>query len=139
MGIVTRRGWAVLGLIAVMALAPVRSADRFGLLDGMVFVGFYGAQGKALDPAEREEMSFERGIFRSASCEPYGFAPTPYRARREGDLIHFEATITSPTHGTIAWKGSWDGKTARATYVWRKERLFWDTRREYWFQGVLTE
>ena len=78
---------------------------------------------------------FENGRFLSLACEPYNFGDSPYTARRVGDAIHFQAETVSPTHGRIAWQGVVEGDTARVTFVWTRQRWYWDIRREYWFQG----
>jgi hypothetical protein len=124
--------------LAVALLAPVSGAladDRSHLLDGMVFSGFNGEKGLPLDPEESEEIAFENGRFRSISCEPYNFADADYSAEVVGDSIHFQALTTSPTHGSISWKGVVRGDTADMTFLWTRQRWFWDIRREYWFKG----
>ena len=125
-------------LIAVLLLFPMKGAfpdERTHLLDGLVFSGFNGEKGSPLDPNEKEEIVFANGRFHSISCEPYNFGDADYTATVVGDAIHFQAVTHSPTHGTIAWNGVVTGDTAQMTFLWTKERWFWDTRREYWFSG----
>ncbi|MBT8429022.1 MAG: hypothetical protein KJN79_03835 [Gammaproteobacteria bacterium] len=125
--------------VAILSLAPARDAfpdDGPHLLDGQAFSGFNGEKGLPLDPGEKEEIIFENGRFRSVSCDPYNFDDGDYTATAVGDSIHFEAVTKSPTHGTITWKGIVQGDTAKMTFLWTKERWYWDTRREYWFQGA---
>ena len=107
------------------------------LLDGKAFVGKNGEKGRALDPDEDEEIVFQNGRFTSLSCEPYNFDSSEYSTKVIGDTIHFEAVTESPTHGKIAWKGVVNGENAEMTFVWTKERWYWDTHREYWFKGTL--
>ena len=127
--------------MAVVALAlagaPACAGDGTGLLDGQRFVGLNGEQGRALDPDEQEEIVFKDGLFHSVSCDPYRFGSSPYRALKIGDEIHFEAVTTSPTHGRIAWRGIVRGNQADVTFVWTKERWYWNTRKAYWFRGRL--
>ena len=113
--------------------------DSSGLLDGKTFIGLNGEKGNRLDPDEREEIVFENGRFVSTTCFVYNFADAPYTARKVGDSIHFEAITTSPTHGQIAWQGVVTGDQAQMTFVWTKERWYWDIHREYWFEGWLKQ
>ncbi|WP_116475498.1 hypothetical protein [Zobellella maritima] len=124
-------------LIALLAMAP--NGVQAGLLDGMSFVGLNGEAGKPLDPDEREEITFRNGLFTSVSCAPYNFKSSGYSANRVDDTIHFKAVTESPTHGTISWQGVIDGDTAEVSFVWTKERWYWNTRREYWFRGTLKQ
>lgn len=109
------------------------------LLDGMAFVGNNGEKGHELDPDEHEEIVFENGRFSSISCEPYKFSDSEYSTTVVGNTIHFKAETTSPSHGKIVWQGTVEGDTALVTFVWTKERWYWDTHREYWFKGKLKE
>lgn len=116
---------------------PAWSADGSHLLDGMSFVGKNGEVGKTLAEYEDEEIVFHDGMFTSVSCEPYNFGSGAYHAEASDGRIYFVAVTTSPTHGQITWKGVIDGVQADVTFVWTKERWYWDTRREYWFRGTL--
>ena len=107
------------------------------LLDGMAFVGENGEVGKQLAEYEKEEIVFEGGMFTSVSCEPYNFASGPYNAKAIDGKIYFDAVTESPTHGKITWNGIIEGEDAEVTFVWTKERWYWDIRREYWFKGKL--
>lgn len=136
----TLHQWFSLVLMALWIVCwatPNISGELSNLLDGKSFVGNNGEKGRPLDPNEVDEIVFENGLFRSLGCEPYNFDSREYSAQKVGDTIHFEAVTVSPTHGKISWKGVVDGEQANATFVWTKERWYWDTRREYWFQGTL--
>ncbi len=127
-------------LIALMSLFAINitvAEERSGLLDGMTFVGKNGEKGHALDPDEHEEIVFQNGLFRSTSCDPYNFESSGYSTTVVDSSIHFKAVTHSPTHGKIAWQGAVNGDTAEVTFVWTKERWYWDTHKEYWFKGVL--
>lgn len=113
------------------------AAEPSHLLDGKTFVGLNGEKGRTLATGEREALIFADGLFTSASCAPYHFGSSVYSTRVEGKRIYFEALTTSPSHGQIAWQGVVEGDEAHATFVWTKERWYWDTRREYWFKGAL--
>jgi hypothetical protein len=128
----------LLVLVIVGCLAATSWAGEGShLLDGKSYVGKNGEKGKTLAEYENEEIIFHDGLFTSVSCEPYNFGSSPYIAKVVGDKIHFEAITQSPTHGQIAWRGVIDGDRADVTFVWTKERWFWDIHREYWFKGVL--
>ncbi len=127
-------------LIAVLCICvanPALSGEVSHLLDGKTFVGKNGEKGRELDPFEDEEIIFQNGRFRSVSCEPYNFGSGEYLAEVVGKTIHFKALTESPTHGKIAWQGIVDGDTAEVTFVWTKERWYWNIHREYWFRGAL--
>lgn len=122
---------------SAVCTGPVLADPSPGLLDGKTFVGLNGEKGRELDPNEHEEIVFEHGRFVSTTCYQYNFEDAPYRASRIGDSIRFEAVTLSPTHGKIVWQGTVTGEQARMTFVWTKERWYWDIHREYWFEGRL--
>ncbi len=121
--------------LALGAAGAALAAQPSHVLDGMRFVGWNGEKGRTEPTDEKEIIIFADGLFTSASCEPYNFGSSPYFTRVEGERIHFEAVTQSPTHGQIAWSGVIDGDQAEVTFVWTKQRWYWDTRREYWFKG----
>ena len=125
--------------LSVFLVNPSFSLELSNLLDGKSFVGNNGEKGAALDPDEHEEIVFQNGRFKSVSCDPYNFGSSEYTATAVGNAIHFKAVTESPTHGRIAWQGVIDGQQADVTFVWTKERWYWDIHREYWFQGTLKE
>jgi hypothetical protein len=111
------------------------AGEESNLLDGRSFVGKNGEVGQKLAEYEDEEIIFQNGLFTSASCEPYNFGSSPYNTKVVDDKIHFDTVTESPTHGKISWEGIIDGEQVEVTFVWTKERWYWDTRREYWFKG----
>jgi len=127
----------ILVILCSFPVNPSFSGEASRILDGKAFVGLNGEKGHPLDPDENEEIVFENGKFTSVSCEPYNFNSSEYSATVVGDTIHFEAVTESPTHGKIAWQGTVDGDEAEMTFVWTKERWYWNTLREYWFRGSL--
>ncbi|MBM7456014.1 hypothetical protein HNR62_001894 [Oceanisphaera litoralis] len=128
--------YLLLLLLGLFPLGALATTAPVGLLDGMAFVGLNGEAGKSLDPDEHEEITFHNGLFTSVSCEPYHFESAEYSAKVVDDAIHFTAVTESPTHGTISWQGVVKGDTAEVSFVWTKERWYWNTRREYWFRGT---
>ena len=130
-------GAVLIATLYVFAVSPPHAEEISHLLDGMAFVGNNGEKGRELDPDEHEEIMFENGRFRSVSCAPYNFGDNEYSTTVVGNAIHFEAVTMSPSHGKIVWRGSVEGDTALVTFVWTKERWYWDIHREYWFKGKL--
>jgi hypothetical protein len=118
---------------------PVLALDTSHLLDGKTFTGFNGEKGQQLDLNEAEEIVFDNGRFISTTCNKYNFSDVAYSASQAGDSIHFQAVTLSPTHGKIAWQGTVHGDQAEVTFVWTKERWYWNTHREYWFKGSLKQ
>ena len=118
---------------------PALGLDPSHLLDGKTFTGFNGEKGQPLDPNEAEEIVFDNGRFISTTCNRYNFSDVVYSASQDGDSIHFQAVTLSPTHGKIAWQGTVHGDQAEVTFVWTKERWYWNTHREYWFKGSLQQ
>jgi hypothetical protein len=106
-------------------------------VSALIVVGKNGEVGQKLAEYEDEEIIFQDGLFTSVSCEPYNFGSSPYNTKVVDDKIHFDTVTESPTHGKIAWQGIIDGEQVEVTFVWTKERWYWDTRREYWFKGKL--
>lgn len=117
----------------------VLALETSHLLDGKTFTGFNGEKGQPLDPDEAEEIVFANGRFISTTCNKYNFSDVAYSASEAGDSIHFQAVTLSPTHGKITWQGVVRGEQANVTFVWTKERWYWNTHREYWFKGSLKQ
>ena len=127
----------IISALCLCLSGPVWAGERSNLLDGKSFVGKNGEMGKKLAEYEDEEIIFEDGLFTSVSCAPYNFGSSPYNAKTVDDTIHFDAVTESPTHGKISWHGVIDKDQADVTFIWTKERWYWDIRREYWFRGTL--
>jgi hypothetical protein len=123
----------------ILFINPALALETFHLLDGKTFTGFNGEKGQDLDPNEAEEIVFNNGRFISTTCNKYNFSDVAYSASDVGDSIHFQAVTLSPTHGKIEWQGVVHGDQADVTFVWTKERWYWNTHREYWFKGSLKQ
>ena len=123
----------------MLLVNPALALETPHLLDGKTFAGFNGEKGQDLDPDEAEEMIFNNGRFVSTTCNKYNFSEVDYSASKVGDIIHFQAITLSPTHGKIVWQGVVHGDQIEATFVWTKERWYWNTHREYWFKGSLKQ
>ena len=127
----------IISTCLILFVHPVLALELSHLLDGKTFTGFNGEKGQELDPNEEEEIVFDNGRFVSTTCNKYNFSDVAYFAEKAGDGIHFEAVTLSPTHGKIEWQGVVQGNQADVTFVWTKERWYWNTHREYWFKGFL--
>jgi hypothetical protein len=121
----------------ILFINPALALETTHLLDGKTFTGFNGGKGQDLDPNEAEEIVFNNGRFTSTTCNKYNFFDVAYSASDVGDSIHFQAITLSPTHGKIEWHGVVRGDQAEVTFVWTKERWYWNTHREYWFKGSI--
>ena len=89
-------------ILTAMLVSGAAQAAPKGALDG----GKFRIETVGPDKTERDTLLFDKGMLHSVSCDPYGFAPAPYKATKKGDAIEFEATIKSKTEGAIHWKGS---------------------------------
>jgi len=124
-------------LVCLCISGVVPAVEESHLLDGKSYVGKNGEKGQKLAEYEDEEIVFRDGKFLSVSCEPYHFGSSPYAAKVIGDEILFDAVTESPTHGKITWHGTIKGDQAEVSFIWTKERWYWDIHREYWFRGTL--
>lgn len=106
---------AVALCVGVFFLPRVTSAGQ-GTLDGRTFSVESGEKGK---PAkDKDTIRFRDGNFHSTGCDRYGFGDGPYTATMEGGAIRFEAVTTSPTKGTMTWRGTVQGDRIDVAYVW---------------------
>ncbi len=106
-------------------------------LDGKTYFGQNGSKGKPAD--HDDEFIFKEGMFRSTSCDEYGFSAGQYETTETDGIIYFKAATESPSHGQMFWEGKIDGDSLEGTFVWTKERWYWDIRKEYWFKGELKQ
>lgn len=113
---------------ATQSAPPVPSA-----LDGKTFVAQSGEKGK--QAGSKDTIVFRNGRFLSEGCTPFGFGDAPYRATVDGAAIRFHAETRSPTHGTMVWDGIVRGDAIEGTYLWTRERWYWNIKREYWYKG----
>ena len=139
-----RKGLLVLLFLIIGVSSPLAQTqipgevvDPSHALDGKTYFGQNGSKGKPAD--HDDEFIFEQGMFRSTSCDKYGFDKGRYQTTATDGIIFFNAVTVSPSHGQIAWEGKVDGDTLDATFVWTKKRWYWDIRKEYWFKGKLKQ
>ena len=84
-----------------------------------------------------DELVFRDGKFSSAVCKRYNFAEAPYWVRIGQDYIEFLAELTSPTDGTMQWKGTIRGHVLEGTMHWTKKRWYWPVKAEHRIRGEL--
>lgn len=106
-------------------------------LDGKTYFGQNGSKGKPAD--HDDEFIFKDGMFRSTSCDKYGFTEGRYETTEAEGIIYFKAATASPSHGQMFWEGQIDGDSLEGTFVWTKERWYWDIRKDYWFKAALKQ
>jgi hypothetical protein len=122
----------LLCVTGALALGGGRALAGSGPLDGKTFVGESGEKGQT--KSEAEQIDFKGGTFHSKNCDPYGFAPAPYKATSRAGVTTFEATTTSAKEGKIVWKGTVKGDTLEGTLLWTKAG---QKDIEYWVKGQL--
>jgi hypothetical protein len=112
-------------------------------LDGRTFDARIVRANSSEDSTQSDQIGdrlvFSDGMFASAVCRRYNFADAPYWVRVEGDRIHFLAEMTSPTDGTMRWKGTIQGDTLEGTMRWTKKRWYWTIDTEHQIRGKLDE
>ena len=116
---------------------PGEVAVSSHVLDGKTYFGQNGSKGKPAD--HDDEFIFKEGMFRSTSCDKYGFTEGQYETTEADGIIYFKAATASPSHGQMFWEGQIDGESLDGTFVWTKERWYWDIRKDYWYKAELKQ
>ena len=116
---------------------PGEVAVSSHVLDERTYFGQNGSKGKPAD--HDDEFIFKKGMFRSTSCDKYEFSEGRYETTQTDGVIFFRAVTSSPSHGKMFWEGKVDGDSLDGTFVWTKERWYWDIRKEYWFKAELKQ
>jgi hypothetical protein len=138
----------VFGAIAAVTLSPAAPswadpatasdapevAEPAGLLDGREFVGVMGREGSTR--GEPDAFLFEAGHFRSIGGDRHEFQKGQYEAQLQGSTLIFTAQTRSPTHGVIAWQGTFENTVLSGTAVWDRPGRPLET---YWFTGTLKD
>lgn len=102
-------------------------------LENMRFVGEWTYEWET-EPVEGL-LIFEDGEFVSRGCLEWGYEPAPYYVRRDDEGLHFHARLPNPDHGTMWFRGVFDGEQLQVDVHWRKERWYWTLEQEYRFTG----
>ena len=116
---------------------PGEVAVSSHVLDGKTYFGQNGSKGKPAD--HDDEFIFKEGMFRSTSCDKYGFTEGQYETTEADGIIYFKAATASPSHGQMFWEGQIDGESLDGTFVWTKERWYCDIRKDYWYKAELKQ
>ena len=129
---------AALGLLAAVWLFSSMAAA--GALDGREYsarIVRSEADGDGKKPPLGDKLTFKDGKFSSEVCRRFNFVEAPYWVREENGQIHFLAELTSPTDGTMVWKGSIRGDALEGTMRWTKKRWYWTIDTEHKIRGKL--
>ena len=98
---------------AMGAADTARAVVAKGILDGKVYVGEMGAEGKTT--GDKETIKFIAGMFYSSQCEAMGYHMAPYTTTMEGDAIKFKASMTDAENNKHDWEGTIKGDALTAT------------------------
>ena len=113
------------------------AAPATGPLDGLIFVGMLGPDGKPKDI--HDTFVFENGSFVSKECElRCKYPPRPYFVRSEGGKTLFISETKCPyKDAKIVWRGTVDGDTIRGVSTWIVKRWYWTYEDTFEFEGKL--
>ncbi len=135
----------LLGLIpAAIALAgntigtePRAEEAVQGPLDGMVFEGALGPDGKPKDISD--SFVFANGTFVSKECELQCKYPArPYYVRVNGNKTEFISETQCPyKDAKIVWRGTVEGDRIRGKSTWVVRRWYWTVENTFEFEGKL--
>ncbi len=108
-------------------------------LDGKVFIGALGPEGKPKDVEDR--FVFENGTFVSKECELRCEYPArPYFVREAGERIEFLSETRCPyKDASIVWRGVVEDDTIKGVATWTINRWYWTIERKYEFSGKLKQ
>ena len=108
-----------------------------GPLDGLVFVGALGPEGKPMD--RPDTFVFENGTFVSKECELVcKYPPRPYFVREAGDRIEFISETKCPYKDAwITWRGTVEGDTVKGQATWVVKRWYWTLEDTFDFEARL--
>ena len=102
-----------------------------GPLDGMVFVGLLGPEGKPKDVPDT--FVFQDGTFLSKECElRCDYPARAYSATQSGTGWEFSSTTRCPyKDATIEWRGTIEGDrvTGMATWTMKRWSMCWILKR----------
>lgn len=108
-----------------------------GPLDGLVFVGELGPEGKPLDTSDT--FVFENGTFVSKECElRCKYPPRPYFVRAGDGRTEFISETKCPYKDAwITWRGTVEGDTVKGRATWVVKRWYWTVENIFVFEGKL--
>ena len=105
-----------------------------GPLDGMVFIGRVGPEGK---PGFDEELHFNNGRFWTKNCIRCGYQPGIYWVRKAGNSIEFKGELQKKNGSKFRYIGRIADGHAQVTVLWSKDRWYWSIERTLIFSGKL--
>lgn len=108
-----------------------------GPLDGLVFVGGLGPDGKPID--RPDTFVFESGNFVSKECElRCKYPPRPYFVRVDGERMQFISETKCPYKDAwITWRGVVEGDRISGKATWVVKRWYWTVENVFDFEGQL--
>ena len=108
-----------------------------GPLDGMVFEGALGPDGKPKDIADT--FVFANGTFVSRECELRCKYPArPYFVRVNGNKTEFISETQCPyKDAKIVWRGTVEGDRIKGKSTWVVRRWYWTVENTFEFEGKL--
>lgn len=109
-----------------------------GPLDGMIFTGMLGPDGKPKDV--EDVFVFENGTFISKECElRCDYPARPYFVREVDGKTEFISHTKCPYKDAwIVWHGIVEGDRITGTAIWTIKRWYWTMTNRYEFEGKLT-
>jgi hypothetical protein len=135
-------GWSSL-LVGATGKDPTENASapdsQSGPLDGMIFTGALGPDGKPKDIPD--SFVFENGAFVSKECELRCKYPArPYFVRVNGTRTEFISETKCPyKDAKIVWRGTIEGDTIKGKSTWIVKRWYWTVENTFEFEGKLIE
>lgn len=108
-----------------------------GPLDGLVFSGMLGPEGKPNDVSDT--FVFAGGTFVSRECELRCEYPArPYQAVETTNGWEFTSTTRCPyKDATIVWNGTVEGDRLTGQATWTIRRWYWTLERDFTFEATL--
>ena len=103
-------------------------------LDNRSFEGETGIKDSKSDHIDI--LRFKNGKFKSKRCKEWGFTAGKYKTTIKDNKVYFEVHTQSEENGTLYWSGVLEGEKLKAKYIWTKKILFWEIKKEYWFNGI---
>lgn len=113
--------------------------SQSGPLDGLVFTGALGPDGKPKDILD--SFVFENGTFVSKECELRCKYPArPYFVRVNGARTEFISETQCPyKDAKIVWRGTVEGDTIKGKSTWIVKRWYWTVENTFEFEGKLNK
>jgi len=69
-----------------------------------------------------DTLKFEAGQFTSVECVPYGFTPSPYESKRDGDKVTWTAVQTNSKGEKMEWQGALAVDKMTGSYIYTDQK-----------------